>query len=590
MLHTSSEAIQPDVNETHDIEQTVEQAAVDNLTTRQPLSEGQKGLWVLQKMHPESSAYNVPIAFSWRQPVDIAVLAQCYQYLLTTFPILTTRIIEEQGELYQITRAPDLSAFRHENADELSEAHLQQRLQTLSKQTFNLEQESLFRMTVWTSRQQPTTVLLVLHHIITDGRSSALLLSALVNAYHAFINDELPQSLPQPVSRYYDFVNAQQQMLITAEGQAHLTYWQQQLSELPHLDLAYDYPITANKTSKGQSVHSSVPPLLTRQLKALANEHKTSLSDVLLSAFFVLLFRYTGQTDMGLGMPTLGRHDKRYDEILGYFVNMMVVRAQLKPQQTFSELIKALQLTVIDGLDHAAYPFPALVRTLTHQSPLYQVAFAYQNFAPGHDNGWLPELEFNPDIRQEGADALGLEIYEQAGGLQLSMDFDANIFNESSVLALLKHYTILLAELVKNPERALSDYDVLTQVEQRLILNEWNHTPKPNDLNVTEQTLPELFQQQAKHTPKRIALIAGKQSISYKELHQAVRQLTRQLLKLTVKPGDVVAVSLNRSPEAVISLLAVFQAGAIYLPIDPDLPAARIEVMINPCWRALISD
>ena len=591
LLHNASEAEQPHVNETHDIEQTVEQAPVDNLATRQPLSEGQKGLWLLQKMQPESSAYNVPIAFCWRQPIDVAVLAQCYQYLLATFPILTTRIIEDQGELYQITRDPGLSAFTHEHADELSEAQLQQRLQTLSKQTFNLEQESLFRMTVWTSRQQPTTVLLVLHHIITDGRSSALLLSALVSAYHAFINNELPQRLQQPVSRYYDFVNAQQQMLNTAEGQAHLAYWQQQLSELPRLDLAYDYPATSSKTSIGQSVHSSVPPLLTRQLKALANEYKTSLSDVLLSAFFVLLFRYTGQTDIGLGMPTLGRRDKRYDEVLGYFVNMMVVRAQLNPQQTFSELVKALQLTVIDGLDHAEYPFPALVRGLAEPTPLYQVAFAYQNFAPGHDNGWLPELEFNQDIRQEGADALGLEIYEQAGGLQLSMDFAANIFNESTVLALLKHYTILLAELVKNPERPISSYDLLAQAEQRLILNEWNHTPKPSDLNLTEQTLPELFQQQAKLTPKRIALIAGKHSVSYKDLHQAVRQLTRQLLKLTVKPGDVVAVSLNRSPEAVISLLAVFQADAIYLPIDPDLPAARIEVMLNRAGaRLLITD
>ena len=277
--------------------------------------------------------------------------------------------------------------------------------------------------------------MITVHHIVFDGVSALLFIRLLWEVYQDCATGRKPLCRP-PQATYFDFVEWEQKMMAGPRGRKHLRYWKEALAgDLVPLSLPLDHPRPSLPGFKGHTLEAELPPALGRKLKETAKKMPVSLPVLFLGAFQVLLYRYTGQEDIAVGMPTLGRPEERFRDLVGYFVNMIVIRTRLHRGQTFAELLKALCLTVADGLDHATFPFPALVKELNLQrdpsvAPLYQVSFAYQNFmhgpaAEGMDTGFgeSASVELVKGVQQEGADDLGLEIYEEKEGFLLKMDY-----------------------------------------------------------------------------------------------------------------------------------------------------------------------
>ncbi|MDO9105380.1 MAG: amino acid adenylation domain-containing protein [Methylovulum sp.] len=559
---------------------------VQPASLQSPLSEGQKGLWLLQKLSPETSAYNVPIAFRVKRQLDTAAFKQACAYLLQRHPLLRSRIREDQGEPYQMIPSDYALSFQEEGCDGMTEAALLARLKELCKLPFDLEQGPLMRVQLFSCHGQLPVVLITLHHIIVDGRSAVLLIQSLMAAYDDYAQGIEPSSPPAETG-YYGFVAWERQMLASAAGQEHLRYWQQQLAgEIPPLALPTDYPRPAVQRFNGKTYEVPLSPVLAQQLKALAAAQGMTLSVVFLAAFKVLLYRYSGQVDIAVGMPTLGRPQRRYEDIIGYFINMIVIRSRFSAEQTFTDVLNKLRLTVVDGLDHAEYPFPGLVRELKINrdpavAPLFQVSYAYQNFVSANDASAFAGLEMLSGIHQEGADDIGLEIHEAADGYVVKIDYNCDLFADSTIQRMMQHYLGLLDAVSTAPDGWITRYDFLSATETYQLSRQWNKSPYPVQMSEKQSCIPELFDQQAKKSPGHTAIQFGNQTLSYKELNKRSTQLARYLQKQGVQPNHFVGICLKRSPEMIIGMLAIMKAGAVYVPIDPELPEARIQYLLQ---------
>ncbi|TAL55533.1 MAG: hypothetical protein EPN89_00360, partial [Methylovulum sp.] len=437
---------------------------------RSALSEGQKGLWLLQKFSPLMGAYNVPLAFRIKRGFDDAAFSAACEDVLKCHALLRTVIREHDGEPYQvIVEFGDPvfdQAVRRENIAHLDEDDVLPYLTAKVKTPFDLETGPLLRVDVLSRPAHETLVLVTVHHIIFDGSSALLLIDALWKAYFARLQHSEPELAPVGQAAYYDFVQWEQAMLAGDEGRDHLAYWKQQLAgELPVLALPADHPRRFVQTFNGHSHECRLEPALTQKLREFAPLHGVNLSVLYLAVFTVLLYRYTGQNDILVGMPTLGRPQRRFEALIGYFINMVVIRSRLSGETRFTELLKTLQLTVLDGLDHAALPFPVLVRELAvsrdqAMSPVYQVSFAYQNFARPleHAETGIALVE---GIHQEGEDELGLEVYEEKDRTLLKMDFRPDVFELSTIQRMMAHTVNLLEDIVVNAGNRVADLAML---------------------------------------------------------------------------------------------------------------------------------
>ncbi|HEY0832741.1 MAG TPA: condensation domain-containing protein, partial [Azospirillum sp.] len=484
-----------------------------------PLSEGQKGLWLLHRLAPEMSAYNVPVALRFGAGFDVGRFRQACGHMLRRFPVLGAVFVQDGGELYQRVPADAPLAFEVERADG---PDVFDRLRAKSKIPFDLERGPLFRVAVLTpAAGTETFVVITVHHIVFDGSSAVLLIKALLETYRALAAGA-PPPMPAPRATYGDFVEWQRQFMAGERAREQLAYWTGQLAgDLPVLALPTDRPRPARPGFEGASHEAMLPPALAERVKELAAALRVNPSVIFLGALFLLLHRYTGDDDIVIGVPTLGRPDERFDAVVGCFVNMLAIRGRISGAQDTGGFLRSLQLTVADALDHGDYPFPALLKSLRinrdqARSPLFQVMFAYQNFIRPDDGpaGDLP-VEILPGVNQEGSHDLALEVYPGAGGVRLKCDYNAALFAPDAVRRTLAHYVRLLEAMAAAPQAALADHALLAPDEARRILVDWNAGDAACDAGLG---IVELFRRQAARTPDRTALRFEGQALSYAEL------------------------------------------------------------------------
>ncbi|BBB93454.1 MAG TPA: non-ribosomal peptide synthetase [Methylomusa anaerophila] len=556
---------------------------------KNPLSEGQQGLWMLQKISPAMSAYNIPLCFRVFQKLDMEKFKQACAYMLKQYPILTTVFGENDGVPYQIVQPSQALAWQQEDIAALESDEILPYLKKKAKEPFSLECGPLMRVQLLSRSEREHIVLIVIHHIIFDGSSTFLLIKSILETYRDLIGGK--NQAPQPfATSFIDFVEWEQAMLAGKEGDGHRAYWQRQLSgTLPVLELPADRPRFSSQSLNGQTFTSLLSADLTKRIKAFAQSQHMNLSIVLLGVFNVLLHRYTGQEDIIVGMPAIGRPQERFDSLPGYFINMLPIRSQVTGEQSFSQLIKELQLNVVDGLDHAAYPFPAIVRELNvprtqTNSAVFQVAFVYQNFLQSTSLQTIKDLspnslsiEFIDDMHQEGEFEFALEIFE-GDQFTLNIKYDPDIYDLSTIERMMGHYIKLVEKIVDQPSLALAEYSFLSQEEQDTILIDWNATqaeyPK-------EKTIHQLFEDQVERLPDNTAAIFEENSLTYRQLNDKANQLARVLREEGVTPNSIVAIMVARSLEMIIGLMAILKAGGAYLPISPDNPADRIAYMLK---------
>ena len=570
-----------------------------------PLSHGQRALWFIYQLAPQSPAYNLVYAARVRAPLDVALLERAARSLLRRHPILTATYSVQHGQPVQQLHPDQSISLNIVDASAWNEAELNRRIEEEGNQPFNLERGPLLRVSAFTRGQAEYVLEIVIQHIVIDFWSFELLIDEFRTLYAVEklgIQPPAPAGLP-----YADYIHWQTDMLVGTDGEKHRAYWQETLAgDLPTLNLPTDRPRPPVQTYSGASHLFSLDERLSERLKALAHQERVTSFMLLLAAFQTLLYRYTDQEDILVGTPAAGRGRSDMQRTFGYLANPVVLRADFSDNPTFKDLLGRVRQTVIGAIEHQDYPFPLLVERLQPRrdpsySPLFQAVFVWDQlhqfesasgvFAATHA-AWFGQsaeaaqlasekLPVEPLVlnQQGAAFDLTLRMRELDGG-SLSVDFRYNtdLFDAATIARLGEHFQALLEGIAAQPEQRVGSLPLLTAEERHHILVEWNDTRSdyPADTCVHQ-----LFEAQVEQTPDAVAVVFENQRLTYRQLNRRANQLARILQEQGIEPESIVGVCMERSIEMVVALLGILKAGGAYVPLDPTYPRDRLEYMIQ---------
>ncbi len=534
-----------------------------------PLSSAQRRLWLLSQVDRASTAYNLPSAWRLTGALDRNALqaalndvAARHTPLRTVFPAIDGVPHQHVLNPAQVQVPLESAAFED--------------LAAKTRHVFDLAHELPLRATLFGTGPDEHVLLLLLHHIATDEWSDRPLLTDLATAYAARSTGRAPDWAPMPAS-YTDYTLWQRDLLTAAEP-GLLAHWTEALRGLPaELNLPTDRPRPAEPTGRGGTAGFTVPPALAGALRGLAREHGVSMFMVAQAAVAALLHRLGAGEDIPLGAPVSGRADETLEDLVGFFVNSLVLRTDLTGDPTFAELLARVRDTDLAAYEHQDLPFERLVEALNPERslarhPLFQVMVVH--LAEQGDGLVLPGLAVRREtVGQDSAKFdLGFDFVERGEQIDGWIEYSADLFDERTAELLARRLESLLAQVAADPARRVSALDVLRDEERALVLTGWNDTARP----VPARTLPELFRAQAARTPGATALVFEDTALSYAELDLRVERLARTLAAHGARAEATVAVALPRSAALVVTLLAVHRAGAAYLPLDTGHPAERL--------------
>jgi len=563
-----------------------------------PLSHGQRGLWVLNQMDASGAVCNIHFPARIRAPLEIPALTRSLQSLVDRHPCLRTTFESDEGQLVQRVHETMAVSLTPIDATSWSDEQLRRHLDVEIHRPFNLEQGPLLRTHLFTRAENDHILLTTAHHIALDFWSVIVLLKEIGDLYPAECEGRAPPP-PMKSSDYADFVRWQADLLAGSEGQRLRTFWTHYLDGAGHvLELPTDRPRPHRFTYRAGNVPCSIPADLARSLATLAVERKVTLYTILLSALQVLLGRYSGQDDFLIGTPFSGRSQPGFEKTVGCFINMLPMRADLSENPTFRELLEKLQGHVFEALENQDYPFSRMVDQLPgkgdrSRSPLIQASLTLEQAPRKSEVGQGPFLF--PDAKRpiHIAGMPGETYYLEQKTCQLDLEwvfeqtddaihgmvrYCADLFDDRTMRRMVQHYLTLLASAVANPQQPISELAWLSETERRAVLRLGN--PAPVDFP-TDLCLHQLFERQARKTPKATAVRFGNRSMGYEELDVRANRLAHRLCHHDVGPGARVALCFERSPEMVVAILATLKAGGAYVPLDPKNPSARLRLILE---------
>jgi amino acid adenylation domain-containing protein len=561
-----------------------------------PLSYGQRALWFLHRLAPESSAYNIPIAVRVRGELDIPALRRAFDRIAQRHPALRTTFVA-RGELAQQIHATGRLAFQSEDASGWSQQTLHARLVAVAHQPFDLEQGPLLRVHVCTSSAQEHVLLLVAHHIVADLWSLVVLANELNLLYPAEQSGTAATLAPLPI-QYTDWVRWQNELLAGPEGERLWSYWRSQLAgALPALDLPTDRPRPPVQTYQGAAHAFTLDAELAHQLKALAQGAGTTLYTAILAAFQTLLYRYSGQADILVGCATTGRNRAELADIVGYFVNLIPMRAKLSGNPPFATFLAQMRQVVLEGFAHQEYPLPLMVERLQPErdpsrSPLFQAVCVLQKahllndvglttFALGESGAQMQlgglTLESIALEQRDAQFELTLMLAEAERGIAGSLQYNADLFDAATIARMAGHLGMLLAGICADPRQRIGDLALLTEGERRQVLVSWNNSRAA----VPQQRVHELFEAQAERLPDQVALVLRDAHLTYGGLDRRANQLAHYLRGLGVAPEVRVGLCVERSLDMIVGILGILKAGGAYVPLDPQYPQDRLAFMLD---------
>lgn len=557
-----------------------------------PLSFAEQRLWFIHQLEPGTATYNIPLIYRLsgalnRQALENSIthLIRRHESLRTTFTNKhegLVRVIAQQESF--VLSFTDLSTA----TDDKREAELKRQIDTETNFCFNLQDGPLFRVNLLRLADKEHIFLINMHHIISDGWSMNILWRDLAALYDTFCQNMLP-SLPELTIQYADFAHWQRKRDDVLSRQ--LSYWKNTLSDSPPLlALPTDHQRPYRQRYLGASIHTSISPNLTQALHALSKQKGVTLFMLLLAVFKVLLFRYSAQEDVIVGTPIANRTMGQIENVIGFFINTLVLRSDLSSNPTFIQLLEQVRNTTLDAYQNQDLPFEKLVeelspeRTLNHHS-LFQVMFVLQN--TDEQAFTLTGLEVNhiPKKQQTSKFDLMLTVTESKDTLEAQFSYNSDLFEESTIKRMVGHFQTLLESIVAIPETPISALPLMTEAEQDQLSVDWNNTeidfPHGKDIH-------QLFEEQTKQTPHAIALIFGNDQLTYDDLNSRANQLAHYLRSYDINKGKVVGVCLPRSFDVTVTLLAIFKLGGVYLPLDPSLPPARKIRMLSDAAATLV--
>jgi amino acid adenylation domain-containing protein len=557
-----------------------------------PLSYGQQALWFLYQIDPESVAYNIFTTVRISSKLDIEALRRAWNKIIERHAILRTTYTSYAGTPVQRIHEKQEVDIQITDASNWSEDYLREQIFIETDRPFNLEIDSVLRINLFTQSVEEHILLLTMHHIAGDLWSFDILLNEFQNFYIGEIEKiDFQQEDSAENLSYIEFVRWQSELLSSSRGEELREYWQKQLAgELSILNLPTDKSRPPVQTYQGETHILKLDEQLIQKLRNLAIASGTSLYKITLAAFFVLLYRYSNQEDILVGSPMLGRLDRKFKGVVGYFVNPVVLRTTVSGYLTFKDFLDQISGTVKEAQKYQDYPFPLLVDKLQPQrdpshSPLFQVSFTEQkqrwgeplkNLSCCQDSGL--QMEPYPLGHQRGASFdLNVMIMEAGEVLQVGWQYNTDLFDLETIARMAEHFLTLLEAIATNPEQRISELPLLTQTERQQLLFEWNNTTTeyPQD-----KCIHQLFEEQVEKTPDSVAVVFENQQLTYRELNQQANQLAHHLQTLGVRPEVLVGICVERSLEMVVGLLGILKAGGAYVPLDPHYPQERLSYML----------
>ena len=550
---------------------------------RVPLSDSQQRLWFIDRLEGTSTEYNVSMAVRLRGELDPSVLQRALDTVVERHESLRTRFVEIEGEPVQVIE-PAVSLVIEEDdwrglSDEEQRESLGAAMRREADRPFDLGSGPLLRVRLLRLGESDHVLLRTLHHIIDDAWSAAIFVRECIVLYDAY-RDGRANPLPPLTVQYADFALWQHQLLAGARD-AKLAYWRTQLAELPErLTLQTDRARPERPAFEPGFYETAIPAGLTAALKRFSADHQATVYMSLLAALAVLLHRYTGDEDLAIGAPIANRHDPQLEGVIGFFVNTLVMRVRPTPHMTFEALLAQVRRTTLDAYRHQDVPFQRLVEELAPrrragETPLFQVALAMQNVpSTSLDIKGLTVERFSLGGVSALAD-LDLYVVEAAGCLEVSWVYKKALFDSWRIEQMARHYHRLLESVLTGATRAIAALPILDEEDRRLNGRAAAVRALP------AQTIAALFEAQAERTPDATAVVYGSQNVSYAGLNTRSNRLAHALIARGVGPEDAVGVVADRSADLVVALLGVVKAGAAYLPLDLEYPAARLQQILR---------
>ncbi|MBD6620278.1 amino acid adenylation domain-containing protein [Komarekiella sp. 'clone 1'] len=552
-----------------------------------PLSFSQERLWFLYQLQSDSSTYNVSFAFRLQGLLNISALEHSFNEIIKRHETLRTTFLASQNKPVQVISPSLKFKLPVVNLQELPEKERETQVLQLIKnevqQPFDLEQELLLRSSLVHLDENEYVLLLSVHHIAFDGWSEGILWRELTTLYTAFSTLQ-PSFLPELPIQYADFAVWQRQWLQGQVMDTQLNYWKQQLADVPPLlELPTDRVRPPIQTNRGSIKHFQLDEHLTQKLKSLSEQSGATLFMTLLTGFVILLSRYSNQQDILVGSPIANRNRSEIESLIGFFVNILVLRTDASGNPSFWELLQRVRQVALNAYSHQDVPFEQVVEALQPErnlnySPLFQVMFVLLNTPPGKLE--LPGLSLTPlEIENPTAKFdLTLLMTETKQGLSGSLEYNCDLFEKATITRMVGHFVTLLEGIVANPKERISQLPLLTQAEQHQLLVEWNDTQAKYP---ADKCIHQLFEAQVQRTPNAVAVVYDNQQLTYQQLNTRANQLAHYLRSLGVGADVLVGVCIERSLEMVVGILGILKAGGAYVPLDPEYPQERLSFMLE---------
>jgi amino acid adenylation domain-containing protein len=561
-----------------------------------PLSFAQQRLWFLDRLMPGDAVYNIPTPLAVTGPLDagrlrraLAAVVARHESLRTTFRLAgaePVQVVAPADPEACILPVIDLSGLRG-GAQRGSAAEAARLRDEDALRPFDLAAGPLLRVALLRLGPERHLLLMVLHHIVSDGWSNGVLVRELTALYDG-------RALPELPIQYADFAVWQRRWLTGEVLDGEIELWRRRLAGMPPaLDLPAARPRPAVRSSRGAGLGLRLEPELTAGLKEQARRQGTTLFTVLLAAFQTLLLRWTGEEDLCVGAPVANRSRRELAGLIGFFVNTLVLRGDLSGDPEFSVLVGRLRQAALEAFEHQDLPFEKLVEELRPQRdpsrpPLVQVVLTLQNTPAAALSAGGLRLEPAPPAGRTAKLDLSLSLEEADGGLAGSLTYSTDLFDAPMMRRFATCFVTLAAAACASPRRRLSDLPLLTEGETAQLLREWNDTRRVPGPEADGPPLHLRFAAQAARTPEAVAVETADRRWTYRELEARAGRLARRLRDLGAGPEAVVGVQADRSPELVLGALAVWAAGGAYLPLDPSHPAERRAWALADAGAALL--
>jgi len=549
-----------------------------------PLSFNQESLWLIDSLEG-SLHYHIPLVFRLKGRLSFRALLLAFRQLIDRHEILRTVIKEEQGlprQEIQEAREWNMTIIDGQPFTGAPESW-QDQVTALTSQPFHLAADMPIRVQLAVLSEQEHLLILTLHHIAADGWSHGIILRELRELYTAYAAGREAR-LPALPIQYADYALRQRNHLSGQRLDGMLEYWRRHLSGVKDIEMPSDHCIRDGPPVEGGSIYITSTPELSTALRQLSRQSGVTAFMLLLAAFKILIYRYTGCTDICIGTPVAGRKYKETEGLIGFFVNTLVLRSDLSGNPGFRQLLAAVKNTTLSAYEHQEVPFEKVVEAVmttrtAGKHPLFQILFAWQQSEPAPDPDW-GDIEFLPEASggYRAPFDISLAIIDRPEQIGCHLLYNAARYEENTIRQMLGHYMTLLASIVRDPDQPIDQLSILDPAEEQTLLEGFAGKPFPHPIG---QTPVDLLVEQVQRTPLAIALEEETLQVTYRELDCRSSQLAHYLQRCGVGKEALVGICMDRSAELIAGILGIWKAGGAYIPLDPAYPSSRIGYMLE---------